>query len=107
MYYPHTHGQAIRCPEMTLPPRQLLDLGRIVAKTLEERALVGPIQPLAVTYDEAGAMLGVSGRTARKWADAGLLTRCNLGEESATPRILASSIRTYLATKAEKDFSHE
>lgn len=89
--------------ETTFSPRQLKDLALIVANTLADRGLVGPIAPVAVSYEVAGAMLGVSGRSIRNWCDDGLLIRCNLGQEEATPRVLVSSITHYLAAKSEKE----
>jgi excisionase family DNA binding protein len=77
----------------TGPPRPAVDLGHHPGDA-------GPVTPLAVDYEDAARMVGVSARQVRRLVASGALPVVHIGGPGS-PRIRVKDLHTYLAAQVE------
>jgi excisionase family DNA binding protein len=75
-------------PDNTGPPRPSIDLGHLSGDA-------GPVTPLAVDYEDAARMVGVSSRQVRRLVASGAIPVVHIGG-AGSPRIRIEDLRRYL-----------
>jgi len=82
--------------------KQLLEIAELMAKTLTNAGLVGPIEPELASYETTSRMLECCPESVRNLANRGELERVWIGTGAkGAPRITLKSVRAYITKKTE------
>lgn len=88
---------------LPLHPSDLLHLAHLIASVLEERGIIGRIEPEVLTYETAAKHLECCPETVRNLANRKELERAWIGTgKKGAPRITLASLRAYIARKTEQ-----